>query len=266
MIHAADYQSVNKALWNERVGHHLSSGFYDMDAFRKGGSSLNWIEQPLLGEVRGKDVLHLQCHFGQDTLSLARLGARATGLDFSDAAIDTARQLADELQLPASFICSDVYEAANRISGPVDIVFASYGVVGWLPDLERWARVVADCLKPGGCFVFAEFHPMVWMYNETFTDIAWSYFNRQPIIETEEATYADGAAQVNLPSVGWNHSLGEVLGSLLATGLRIDFFGEYDRSPYPIFRNTVEPEKGKYQVAGLEGKLPLVYALKAVRP
>jgi len=149
------YLDKNRALWNARVAAHVNSDFYDMAGFRAGKSSLKPPELRLLGDLSGKSVLHLQCHFGQDTLSLARMGAEVTGLDFSDEAIRTARALAEELQLPASFVCGDLYDAPALLQRQYDVVFTSYGVIGWLPDLNRWAEVVASCLKPGGRFVFA---------------------------------------------------------------------------------------------------------------
>src|SRR5690606_3899602 len=160
------YLDKNRALWNARVAAHVNSDFYDMAGFRAGKSSLKPPELRLLGDLSGKSVLHLQCHFGQDTLSLARMGAEVTGLDFSDEAIRTARALAEELQLPASFVCGDLYDAPALLQRQYDVVFTSYGVIGWLPDLNRWAEVVASCLKPGGRFVFAEFHPVVWMLDD----------------------------------------------------------------------------------------------------
>jgi SAM-dependent methyltransferase len=260
-----DYISINQKLWNSRVPHHYSSDFYDVPAFLAGANSLNEIELPLLADVSGKRVLHLQCHFGQDTLSLARMGAIATGLDFSAAAIEKARSLCAESGLQAEFIQADVYEADKLISEPVDIVFASYGVVGWLPDLERWAQVISKCLKQGGELVFAEFHPALWMFDNDITHVQYSYFMQEPILEEEQGTYANASAAISLKSVNWNHSIGEVFMALRNAGLNITFLQEYDFSPYPIFpKNAVVGER-RWNVEGMEGKLPLVYALKAVK-
>jgi len=166
-----NYIEINKALWDEKTKHHISSAFYNMHdgSFLKGKSSLNDIELQLLGNVAGKEVLHLQCHFGQDTLSLARLGAKATGVDFSAEAIKKARALNDQLALDAEFICCDIYSLQDSLEKQFDMVFASYGTIGWLPDMQRWAQIVARYLKPGGKFVFVEFHPVVWMFSSKLT-------------------------------------------------------------------------------------------------
>lgn len=260
------YLDKNRALWNARVAAHVNSDFYDMAGFRAGKSSLKPPELRLLGDLSGKSVLHLQCHFGQDTLSLARMGAEVTGLDFSDEAIRTARALAEELQLPASFVCGDLYDAPALLQRQYDVVFTSYGVIGWLPDLNRWAEVVASCLKPGGRFVFAEFHPVVWMLDDELEFMRYSYFNVGPIIETEQATYADKSAEIGLESVSWNHGLAEVIGSLLKAGLVLRSLEELDHSPYDIFPGMIETAPGQWQVEKLKGILPLVYTLEAEKP
>jgi 2-polyprenyl-3-methyl-5-hydroxy-6-metoxy-1,4-benzoquinol methylase len=260
-----DYVEINRKLWDSRVPHHYSSEFYDVPAFVAGANSLTEIELPLLGDVSGKRVLHLQCHFGQDTLSLSRMGAIATGLDFSEVAIEKARMLVSQTGLHAEFIQSDVYEADKHISAPADIVFTTYGVVGWLPDLNRWAQVISRCLKPGGELVFAEFHPAVWMFDNDFTYVQYSYFMQEPIVEEEQGTYADNDAPLSLKSVGWNHSIGEVFTALRNAGLQVTFFQEYDFSPYPFIKDSVVAGNRRWHIKGMEAKLPLVYAIKAVK-
>lgn len=261
-----DYLETNKALWNARTPHHVVSAFYNMDAFLQGASTLKGIEMNLLGDVKGKSVLHLQCHFGQDTLSLARMGAKVTGVDLSDVALQTARNLAVQLDLEARFIESDVYQLQQVLPEEFDVVFTSYGVLGWLPDMGRWAQVVAKHLKPGGYLVLAEFHPVIWMFDNDFTHVQYSYFNTETIIENETGTYTDRDAPLQLESVNWNHNLAEVLQGLLNAGLQIEVFQEFDYSPYNCFRNTVEVAPEKFQIQGMEGKLPMVYALKAKKP
>lgn len=261
-----DYAATNAALWDARTKHHIGSRFYDVPAFLEGAQSLKEPELDLLGDVCDKSVLHLQCHFGQDTLSLARMGARVTGLDISGEAIREARLLTERLEQDARFVQSDVYGALAALDGErFDMVFTTYGTIGWLPDVRRWARVVADCLKPGGAFVFAEFHPVVWMWDAEFSRVQYSYFNHEAIVGTETGTYGDRDAEIMLPSVSWNHPLGDVLDALLCAGLRIETLRELDWSPYDCFLNTVEVEEGKFQIKGMEGKLPMVYALRAVR-
>lgn len=262
-----NYIDINRALWDAKTKHHISSVFYNMDndGFINGATSLNEIELGLLGDVKGKTILHLQCHFGQDTLSLSRLGAKAMGVDFSAEAIGKAQELNKQLGLDAEFICTDIYELPQKLDAQFDIVYASYGTIGWLPDMQLWAQIVARYLKPGGKFVFVEFHPVVWMFNYDFTGVEYSYFNREAITETAATTYADRNADINMQEIGWNHDLAEVLQSLMNAGLRIDTFKEHDHSPYNCFRNMIEDEPKRYRIKGLEGKLPLLYSLVAVR-
>jgi len=261
-MNADNYLQLNRQAWNNKVDSHLSSDFYNLEAFKQGWNSINAIEKPLLGDLKGKSLLHLQCHFGQDTLSLARMGAHCTGVDLSDKAIATAKALADELQLSAKFVASDVYSIDQHLKEKYDLVFSSYGTIGWLPELKRWAQLIYDHLKPGGSFVFAEFHPVVWMFDNDFKELEFSYFNRQRIEEIESGTYANPEAEIENTTVSWNHDLAEVLQALLDTGLKLERFEEYDYSPYNCFKNMVKIEEGKYQIKGMEGKLPMVYALK----
>lgn len=262
---------ANRALWNARVQHHLHSRMYDVDSFVAGRNSLTAIELELLGAVAGKELLHLQCHFGQDSLSLARMGARVTGLDISDTALGEARKLAARCGLQATWVESNVIEPQPALDGQFDVVFSSYGTIGWLPDLKPWAANIQRYLKPatagnpGGQLVFVEFHPAVWMFDNAFTHLEYSYFNRQTIEEEEDGTYADREAAIKLPSYSWNHDLGEVLTALLDAGLRLERFVELDHSPHDCFANTVRGADGMYRVQGMEGKLPMVYGLRAVK-
>lgn len=260
-----DYKRINRETWNEKTDVHIASDFYDMTGFRAGKNSLNGIELELLGDISGKSVLHLQCHFGQDTLSMARMGAWTTGVDISDKAIQRARELAAEMHLPTQFVCCDLYETRQHITETFDIVYATYGTIGWLPDLDKWAEVIAASLKPGGRLVFVEFHPVVWMFDDHFKVVAYRYFKDEPIVETVSGTYADRESDLVNKTVSWNHGLTEVLGSLLNQGLRITQFKEFDYSPYGIFADSDEFEPGKFRVAGFGNKLPLVYALEAVK-
>ena len=267
MENQPNYIEINRALWDKKAKHHISSAFYNMDngGFVNGETSLKEIELGLLGDVTGKSVLHLQCHFGQDTLSLARMGAITTGIDFSGESIKQAEQLNEQLGLNARFICSDIYELPKVLDEQFDIVFTTYGVIGWLPDMQRWANIVSRYLKPGGTFVFVEFHPVVWMMNYDFTTIGYSYFNREPIVEMASGSYAEREADIHQQEIGWNHDLGEVLQSLLNEKLTVKTFAEYDYSPYNCFKNMTEAEPGRYRVIGLEGKLPMAYSLTAVK-
>lgn len=265
MENADEYIAVNRACWNARTEHHLQSDFYDMKNFLAGESSLKPIELELLGDIKGKSILHLQCHFGQDTLSLARLGAKVTGVDLSDKAIDKARELATQLQPDAKFVCCDLYDLPQHLDENFDIVFTSYGTIGWLPDLDKWAGIVARYLKPGGQFIFVDFHPVVWMFDNDFTKIQYSYFKAETIEETEEGTYADKDAPITTKSMGWNHSIGEILGNLIKHRLDLRVFDEFEYSPYNVFPDMEEYEKGKFRIRTFGNKLPMVYAIKAIR-
>lgn len=258
-----DYIAINRQSWNDRTQWHLRSDFYDLPGFLAGNTSLNGIELALLGDVRGKSILHLQCHFGQDSISLARMGADVTGVDLSDQAIGSARELAQQAGVAAEFVCCDVYDLPAHLDRQYDIVFTSYGTIVWLPDLDRWAEVISRFLKPGGTFIFVEFHPVVWMFDDNFEKVAYNYFNKEAIIETSDGTYADRDADIAGQTVTWNHNFGEVLTSLLKNRLELLSFDEYDYSPYNCFNKTVEIAPGQFRIAHLEDKIPMVYALKA---
>lgn len=262
-----DYLHKNRDSWNKRTEWHIGSEFYDMEGFLAGASSLQEIELALLGDVRGKSILHLQCHFGQDTISLARMGASVTGVDLSDLAIEKAREIAIQTRVSAnaSFIRCDLYDLPQHLDETFDLVFASYGTIGWLPDLTRWGKLIARYLKPGGRLVFVEFHPFIWMFDRDLANIEYSYFNVEPIVETLTGTYAAPTAPFTHENVSWNHHFAEVFTALLKNGLTISAFQEYDYSPYNCFANLVEEEPKKYRFAAHGRKLPLVYSLIATR-
>lgn len=228
-------------------------------------SSLNEIELELLGELKGKKILHLQCHFGQDTISLQKLGANVTGVDLSDKAINYAKEIAKELNAEAEFICCDIYNLPKHLHQKFDLVFTSYGVMGWLPDLDKWANIISHFLKPEGKLVFVEFHPVVWMFDDNFDKIGYNYFNRGAIKESFEGTYADREAPIKQEYVMWNHGIAEVLNSLIKNRLEINLFNEYDYSPYNCFQHTIEFEPKKFRIKHLENKIPMVYAIQATK-
>jgi SAM-dependent methyltransferase len=256
-----DYFKANKELWNQRTIVHRDSAFYNLAGFKKGETVLTPIELAELGDVNGKTMLHLQCHFGMDSLDWARRGAKVTGVDLSDEAIKEAIALNNEMGLNASFICANVYDLPQHLDGQFDIVFTSYGVVGWLPDLDKWAGLIARYLKPGGIFYMAEFHPVVWMFDEEFTHIKYYYNNRELIITENEGTYTDREADIKGKEYSWNHSISEVLNALIKAGLRLEFFNEHMFSPYPCFRNLVKGGSGGWYIKGMEEKIPMVYSL-----
>lgn len=260
-----NYIEVNRNSWNNRTESHLKSEFYDLEGFLNGKNSLNEIELNLLGDIKGKTILHLQCHFGQDTISLSRLGAEVTGIDLSDKAIESAKQIAKNTTSNVKFICCDIYDLPNLLKEKFDVVFTSYGTIGWLPDLDKWAKVVSNFLKPNGQFVFVEFHPVVWMFDNNFEEIGYRYFNSGAIIETENGTYADKTADITQEYVTWNHGLSEVINSLTNNGLEIKSLNEFDFSPYNCFNKTIEFEPKKYRIEHLDNKIPMVYSINAVK-
>ncbi|MBK6498327.1 MAG: class I SAM-dependent methyltransferase [Saprospiraceae bacterium] len=265
MSDSTNYIDINRKSWNSKVPIHVDSAFYDVAGFKAGQSSLKEIELELLGDIKGKSVLHLQCHFGQDTISLSRLGATTTGVDLSDKAIDVAQKLAEEVGSDSTFICCDIYDLPTHLDTEFDIVFTSYGTIGWLPDIDKWAKIVSKYLKPGGKFVFAEFHPFIWMYDDDFDSVAYSYFKDAPIIETNTGTYAEKGADLVQQNITWNHSIGEVVNSLISNGLEINVLNEYDYSPYNCLNHMVELSPGKYIIEKFGNKIPMVYAILATK-
>lgn len=258
-----DYIQKNKDSWNKRTPEHIKSSFYDVEGFLSGKSSLKNIELELLGQVSGKKILHLQCHFGQDSLSLSRMGAKVTGVDFSEKAIEQAQLLNQNLNLDAKFICCDVYDLPNHLDDQFDIVYTTYGVIGWLPNLNKWASVISRFLKPNGKLIFVEFHPVVWMYDNDFSKVSYSYFKTEPIIEHETGTYTDRSAPIEHTDITWNHSLSEVLNSLIQNGLKIENFNEYNYSPYNCFNHTEKLEEDYFIIKHLGENIPMVYSLIA---
>jgi len=266
MPNEKNYIEINQNLWDKRTEIHFDSDFYDNKSFIEGRNTLNSIELALLGDVKGKNILHLQCHFGQDSISLARLGAQVTSVDFSSEALARARELNEKTGQSVQFYESDVLKLIGKLDQKFDIVFTSYGTIGWLHDLDLWAKTVAHHLKPGGKFVFAEFHPVLWMFDDNVEYVRFPYLNAEPIVEVEEGTYTNQEASIAEESISWNYGISEVFLALKKQGLQIDHLEEFDYSPYDIFSNTDEFEPGKYRVKHMGNKLPLVYSLSASKP
>ncbi len=261
-----DYKAVNRSLWNTQTDVHIHSAMYDVAGFLQGRSTLKPIELGLLGNLSGQSVLHLQCHFGMDTLSLLGAGAQhVTGIDLADQAIAKANELAQQLHLAdrANFVCTDLYSLPDHLAGQFDVVFTSYGVISWLPDLARWAQVVKHFLKPGGRFVMVEFHPVLWLLDDDDQSIRYPYFNKGVIELDEEVSYADRETKFQERSHNWNHSLADVIGNLLDQGLTMSHFQEYDYSPYNCFTNMIEPAPGQFQFKKYPGIIPMLFSLVA---
>ena len=263
MINNDNYFDINKATWNDKVKVHAKSDMYDLEAFKTGKSSLMSYELEALGDVFGKSLLHLQCHFGQDTLSWSRMGAKCTGIDLSDEGIKLAQNLNDELKLDAKFICCNVLDTSKYVKDTFDIVFTSYGVIGWLPDLKPWGKMIAERLKKGGTFFMAEFHPIVWMFDylDDKPIMKYGYMQDEVIYEEYEGTYADETSKMLSKEYGWNHGLSEVVNSLIEAGLHIEYLKEFDESPYDVLPNLVKTDSEMFTT---EDKLyPLIFTLKA---
>jgi len=257
---------INKNTWNSRVDIHAKSAFYDMEAFRKGATSLNKFELDSIGNVTGKSLLHLQCHFGQDTLSWSRMGAKCVGVDLSDKAVELATNLSKELELDAQFVCCNVLDTSSHVTQLFDWVFTSYGTIGWLPDLKPWGKMIAERLAPGGSFYIIDFHPIAWMFDYSVSPpvLVYNYQQDEAIYEEYEGTYADPDSKIESKEYGWNHSLGEVINVLTEAGLRIEFLNEIDESPYDVFPSLIKNEAGNYQHE--KPLFPLMFELKATKP
>ena len=233
MSNESVWRAVNRAHWDEKVGIHLGPRGYDLTALREGRARFYPIEEAELGPVAGKRVLHLQCHFGSDTLKFAQRGANAVGLDFSPDAIAAARRLADELGLAdrAHFVLADLYDAPTTIaeSAGFDIVFVSWGAICWLPDIRRWAEIVAHFLSQGGFLYLAEAHPAAMVFDDAAKlpdgrpGFHVPYLAREAVIMEETCDYIDATAKLHYPTTHtWVHPLGDVVSGLLQAGLALD--------------------------------------------
>jgi len=271
--------AVNRAAWDERACIHVedASGFYGVAAFKAGASSLYPIEAVEIGDVTGKRLVHLQCHFGLDTLSLARRGASVTGLDFSSEAISAARALAAETNIAATFVEGNVYDARRLIAGHFDVVYVTWGAVNWLPDIRAWAEVVASLLARNGVLYLAETHPCKMTLSESgdrlvaMTD--WRTPKDKPLAYEDDGS-SEGALSYTGDRLGpdgrqgrrWLHPLSEILGGLIAAGLRITMFNEHEVLPYKGYAMMV-PTGGKlYRLPDGITRFPLAFSLKAVKP
>ncbi|MFI9259303.1 class I SAM-dependent methyltransferase [Streptomyces sioyaensis] len=267
-----DWREANRARWDERVALHTASDFYDQDRFRRVRDVLRDFEIAEVGDVTGRSLLHLQCHFGQDTLSWAHRGAaRVVGLDFSEPAVEAARDLAAELGYAsdrAAFVAADVYDAAEAVpDAAYDIVYTGIGALNWLPDLERWADTAASLVAPGGFLYLAEFHPLCdALDDETGSRIVHDYFSRDAWVGETPGSYTDfGAPTVNNRSVEWQHRLGDVVSALAGAGLRIDFLHEHDMTMFQRFAALRRDRDGYHRFGPDRPRIPLMYSLKASR-
>jgi ubiquinone/menaquinone biosynthesis C-methylase UbiE len=259
----------NQKHWDEITPVHVNSAFYDVAGFKAGKSTMIMPFEPEeMGDVRGKSLLHLQCHFGMDTLTWARLGAQVTGVDFSGEAIKTARKLSKEIGIESKFIESDIYKLPEVLNKKFDIVFTSYGVLTWLPDLPRWANVISHFLKPGGFFYIAEFHPFASVFDNSQgaqkLDVTVPYFHNPTPIEWEPVgDYADPNFIPQHGSAEWMHPIGEIVDGLIGAGLKIEFLHEFPYVCYQSMPFMYQTGNGEWRLEG--DPIPLTFSIKATK-
>ncbi len=268
------YRKSNLELWNSWAEVNAASESYDVEGFKAGKQGLNPLEVEEVGDVSGKTVLHLQCHFGKDTLSWASRGAIVTGADFSDRAIEMARALAKDLGIEATFVQSDLYELPSILQGRFDIVFTSYGAISWLPDMHRWGQIVGHFLKPGGTFYVAEFHPFAYVMDNVEGDadlhVMYPYSSplNEPLRFETRGNYADPSSEVEGVEHTWNHSMADIVNAIIQGGMRIEFLHEHHFSVEgTMWRGLVRSEDGYYRFEDerLRRAIPLLFSIKATR-
>lgn len=269
------YLEINRRNWESRVPHHEAG--YGIERFREDPAHLSDVvrfDVPLLGSVEGLDAVHLQCHIGTDTLSLARLGARMTGLDFSPSALAVARRLAADDDREISYVEADVYSAVEALGGArFDLVYTGIGALCWLPDIRRWAEVVAGLLRPGGRLFIREGHPMLWSLCDPREDqllvVEFTYFEHQEgTVFVEEATYVDHDEPLASPeTVSFNHGLAETVNALWDAGLRLDLFQEHRSIPWNALGDAmVALPNGEFELREEPDRLAASYTLQASKP
>ena len=267
---------ANRDVWDAWTGVHTASEFYDVASFRDGRRPvrLSDYERDEVGPVAGRSLLHLQCHFGLDTLSWARLGADVTGADFSEKAVDAARALAADIGVPATFVVSNLYDLPDVLEGEFDVVYTSKGVLGWLPDIAGWARVAAHFVKPGGIFYITEIHPVAQVFEDEGVApgelrLAYPYWSHEePITFDVHGSYAapDAIPGSGLVEHSWDHSLGEIVTALIDAGLRIDFLHEFDFCEWKL-DFLVDADQRRFRLpADSRGQLPLFFSIRATKP
>ena len=254
----------NRALWDEITPVHLRS--YGVDRFLSGE---RWLPLKILeevGPVKGLSLLHLQCHFGLDSLAWVRQGAHVTGVDFSPIAIEAARELSQKSGFPARFICSDIYELPQHLDGQFDIVFTSIGVLCWLKDLKTWAKIIANYLKPNGMFYIMDGHPLLYTFDEEGRwQFELSYFHEDSpyIWDDDDPDYMDPTYIPKSPSYEWQWALSDIINALIDAGLQIEFLNEFDALKDPVYPDMEQREDGLYTFGGMPVPLPILFSLRA---
>jgi SAM-dependent methyltransferase len=270
------YYEVNRANWDERAPAHAASPYYSFERFVEDQSYLSDVvrfDLPRLGDVNGLRGVHLQCHIGTDTLSLARLGAHMTGLDVSSASLAQARELSRRAGPEVEFVEAELYDAASVLgAGAFDLVFTGIGALCWLPSISRWAQVVADLLAPGGRLFIREGHPVLWSVEYARPDrllvLAYPYFEQaEPQVWNEPGTYVETDAEFEHNTTHeWNHGLGEIVTAVLDAGMELTMLVEHDSVPWePLAGQMVKDDQGEWRLAERRDRLPLSYTLQAVK-
>jgi SAM-dependent methyltransferase len=272
----ARYYEFNRASWDERAPAHAASPDYAFDRFVEDPSFLSHVvrfDLPRLGDIHGLRGVHLQCHIGTDTISLARLGARMTGLDLSPASLEQARLLAQRTDTDIEFVEAELYGAVSVLgAGAFDLVFTGVGALCWLPSISRWAKVVADLLVPGGRLFIREGHPMLWSLADPRPDqmlsVEYPYFEREePTVWDEPGTYVETDAVFEHNTTHeWNHGLGEVVTALLDVGMQLTMLVEHDSVPWESLPGQMEKDKlGEWRLTDRPWRLAQSYTLQAIK-
>lgn len=258
------YAALNKKWWNDATSVHAKSKLYNLESFKKGKTSLQETEIGEVGDVEGKSLLHLLCHFGMDSLSWAREGANVTGVDFSNKSIKLARKLSKEIETPAKFICSDIYNLPNVLDGKFDIVFASYGVLLWLSNIKKFAKIINHFLSPGGFFYIIELHPFTNILSYDFV-LSYKYFHHGPFVDNSSGTYTDwDNGKIKGKTYEWCYTMSDIINSLIREGLKIEFLHEFPFTMYDQFPGFMEKnEMGQYILKNKKIQIPLLFSLKA---
>jgi 2-polyprenyl-3-methyl-5-hydroxy-6-metoxy-1,4-benzoquinol methylase len=267
------YFDANKELWDgfAKLHYEQESEGYNVKSFLEGQSTLKSYELKEVGNVKDKTLLHLQCHFGLDTLSWAREGAKVTGVDISSEGIRLAKLLAQKANLEANFIESNIYDLPKILNEQYDVVYTSIGVLCWLNDLKEWGKIIANLLKPGGFFYIAEIHPFSMVFDNETKDIKdlqvyFDYFHDpKPLEFTADGSYASTKKMEPKKEYEWAHSMSDVINSLIEAGLRIEFLNEYPFTVWQHFSFSERGSDGFYYLKNQKAEIPLLFTLKAVK-
>lgn len=263
-----EYIAANRELWNNWTRSHETSDFYDVAGFKAGRNTLNPTEIEEVGSVVGKSLLHLQCHFGQDTLSWARRGASVTGADLSDESITLAQRLAAELNIPAHFVRANLYDLPAVLDEQFDIVYTSAGALYWLPEIAKWGAIVARYLKPSGIFYVHEQHPLSMIFEELEGKLepTYSYWTEAAPLRFETHGSYAGPSDYKGVEYGWTHALGEIVTALTRQGLHIEFLHEWPYTFFRAFPSMTQDEQGRWWLPNRPRHIPMSFSIRATKP